>query len=174
MRLFRSVGTIVGLGLVLPKLAASQVEARPIEVQRLGFYVGHWNETGGMRDDPNKPFADIAGSETCTWSAGGYAVLCEEKTEGPGGGWEGVYILSYDAAGGQYHVHGTEKPGSNVHAVGRLDGDRWIWITDPFPDGSRLRYTFAPAGDGARTMAVEVGMGDGWFGIVNIKYTSHN
>jgi hypothetical protein len=165
---------IVGLACLLPKVAASQAESRPAEVQRLAFYVGQWNETGEMRDDPNKPYQAVAGGETCKWSAGGYAVLCEEKTEGPGGGWEGVYILSYDSAGRQYHVHGTEKPGSNMHAVGRLEGNRWIWITDPAPDGSRARYTFTPAGTGARTMTVEVGAGDGWAGIVNIKYTSRD
>lgn len=174
MRNLRTLGTLVALGCTLPTVAASQVESRPVDVQRLQFYVGHWNEAGGMRDDPDKPFSDIAGSETCEWSAGGYAVVCEERTEGPGGGWDGVYILSYDAGGGQYHVHGTEKPGNNIHAVGRLEGDRWIWITDPAPDGSRVRYTFAPAGAGARTMAVEVGVGESWFGIVNIRYTASN
>ena len=125
-----------------------------------------------MRDDPAKPFRNIAGGETCSWSAGGYAVMCEEKTTGAGGGWEGVYILSYDAATKQYHVHGTEKPGSNMHAVGRIDGNRWIWLTDPAPDGSRARYTFAPAGSGARTMAVDVGAKENWSRIVDIKYTA--
>jgi hypothetical protein len=174
MHLLRSVGAMVGLSCMLPMVAASQVDSRPAEVQRLQFYVGHWNETGEMRDDPNTPFKDVAGGETCKWSAGGYAVLCEERTEGPGGGWEGVYILSYDAAAQQYHVYGTEKPGNNMHAVGQLDGDRWIWITDPAPDGSQARYTFAPAGTDARTMTVEAGAGEGWVSIVNIKYTSAN
>lgn len=174
MHLFRSVVAIVGLSLMLPKVAASQVESRPAEVQRLQFYVGDWDEAGEMRDGPDTPFKEIAGGETCKWSAGGYAVLCEERTEGPGGGWEGVYILSYDAAGGQYHVYGTEKPGSNMHAVGRLDGDRWVWVTDPASDGSRVRYTFAPAGAGARTLTVDVGVGEDWFGIVNLEYTSRD
>jgi hypothetical protein len=174
MQLFRSVATIVGLSCMLPKIAASQVESRPAEVQRLQFYVGRWNETGQMRDDPSKPFQPIAGGETCKWSAGGYAVWCEEKTEGAGGGWEGVYILSYDAPGQQYHVYGTESPGNNIHAVGRLDGDRWIWVTDPAPDGSGVRYTFAPANAGARTMIVELGVGDRWSAIVNITYTSRD
>ena len=174
MHLFRSVGAIVGLSCVLPQVAASQVDSRPAEVQRLQFYVGRWDETGQMRDDPSKAFQPIAGGETCKWSAGGYAVLCEEKTEGAGGGWDGVYILSYDAAGAQYHVYGTEKPGNNMHGVGRLDGNRWIWVTDPAPDGSQVRYTFVPAGTGARTLTVEVGAGERWAEIVNIKYTLRN
>jgi hypothetical protein len=174
MHVWRTVCAIVALFFALPHTAASQVDSVPAEVRQLQFYVGEWTETGEMRGGPNQPFEQIAGSETCKWSAGGYAVLCEEKTEGPGGGWEGVYILSYDAAGRQYHVHGTEKPGSNMHAVGRLQGDRWIWLTDPAPDSSRARYTFAPAGDGARTLTVDVGAGEDWFGIVNIEYTARD
>ena len=174
MPIVRSATTIVILSCMLVKVAASQVDSRPAEIQRLQFYVGRWSDAGQMRDDPSKAFEPVAGFETCTWSAGGYAVLCEEKTEGAGGGWEGVYILSYDAAGRQYHVYGTEKPGNNIHAIGRLDGERWVWLTDPASDGSRVRYTFAPAGTGARTMTVEVGTGERWSEIVNIKYTSSN
>lgn len=162
---------MVVLSCILPMTAASQAAARPPEVQRLGFYVGRWSEAGQMRDDPGKPFQAIRGGETCSWAAGGYAVLCEEKTAGPSGGWEGVYILSYDAAGKQYHVYGTEKPGSNMHAVGRVEGVRWVWETDPAPDGSRLRYTFDPAGAAGRTMTVEAGGDGNWTGVVNIRYT---
>lgn len=172
MRFRPFVLTLVAISCMLPGIAASQSATRPDEVKKLQFYVGRWNEAGQMRDDPGKPFKNISGGETCSWSAGGYAVVCEEKTGGAGGGWEGVYILSYDAAAKQYHVHGTEKPGTNMHAVGRLEGSRWIWLTDAAPDGSRARYTFAPAGDGARTMEVDVGAGESWSRIVNIKYTS--
>jgi hypothetical protein len=172
MPLLRSASTIVALSYMLPGLAVSQAVSRPAEFQRLQFYVGRWTETGQMRDDPNGVFKPVAGGETCSWAAGGYAVMCEEKTEGEGGGWEGVYILSYDAVGKQYHVYGTEKPGNNIHAVGQLDGDRWVWVTDPAPDGSRVRYTFVPAGAGARKMTVDVGAGDRWSAIVNIEYTS--
>jgi hypothetical protein len=171
MRFRQFARTLVAISCMLPGVAASQADTRPAEVQKLQAYVGRWNEAGEMRDDPSKPFQNISGGETCTWSAGGYAVVCEEKTTGAGGGWEGVYILSYDAAAKQYHVYGTEKPGNNMHAVGQLDGNTWIWLTDPAPDRSRARYTFAPAGDGARTMAVDVGAGENWSRIVNIKYT---
>jgi hypothetical protein len=27
----------------------------------------------------------------------------------------------------QYHVYGTDQPGTNIHAAERLHGDRWIW-----------------------------------------------
>ena len=172
MRFRRIARALVSISYVLPGIAASQAAKPSVEVQKLAFYVGRWSEAGQMRDDPAKPFKNIAGGETCSWSAGGYAVMCEEKTTGAGGGWEGVYILSYDAATKQYHVHGTEKPGSNMHAVGRIDGNRWIWLTDPAPDGSRARYTFAPAGNSVRTLAVDVGAKENWSRIVNIKYTA--
>lgn len=171
MRLLPTTSTILIISCILPATAASQAASKSPELQRLGFYVGRWTETGQMREDPSQPFKAISGGETCRWAAGGYAVVCEEKMTGPGGGWDGVYILSYDAAGKQYHVYGTEKPGNNMHAVGQVDGERWVWVTDPAPDGSRLRYTFAPAGAGARTVAVEAGSPGHWAGIVNVTYT---
>lgn len=140
---------------LLTTMVLAEEASKPRELQRLSFYVGSWSETGRLRDDPAKPFKPIAGGETCGWAAGGNAVLCQEKTSGDGGGWDGVYILSYDAAARHYHVHGTENPGGNLHAVGRVEGDRWIWLTDPAPDGSRLRYTFAPSVHGSRTVTYE-------------------
>jgi hypothetical protein len=124
-----------------------------------------------MRDDPAKPLKAIAGGQTCTWAAGGEAVVCEERTVGEGGGWEGVYILSYDPVGKQYHVDGTQKPGTHLHAVGRFDGARWVWVTDPASNGSRTRYSFDSAFAASRTMTVDAGAPDHWATIVTTKYT---
>ena len=172
MGLFRTAGAMAAISCILPMTARAQDAHRSPELERLAFYVGHWSETGRMRGDPGKPFQSISGGETCSWGAGGYAVTCREETSGPGGGWQGVYILSYDAAAQRYHVYGTEAPGSTVHAVGQVERNRWVWQTDPAPDGSRLRYTFAPAAAGARTMMVEAGGGAGWSTIVDITYTA--
>jgi len=78
--------------------ALGQDGAKSPALQRLNFYVGRWSEAGQMREDPTKPFKPISGSETCKWAAGSFAVTCEEKMGGQGGGWEGVYILGYDTA----------------------------------------------------------------------------
>ncbi len=172
MRRMTASSFCIALVFLASGVAAADPAQRSAELERLGFYVGHWTASGTMRADADTPMRPITGAETCSWAAGGYAVVCEEKTEGPGGGWEGVYILSYDAATNEYHVFGTEKPGNNLHAVGKLDGDRWLWLTDAFPDGSRARYMFAPAGAKARTMKVEVGGGTEWLEIVDLTYTA--
>lgn len=171
MRIRHGVGCLLALWCLHPVQAVGQDVARSPELQRLDFYVGAWNETGEMRDDPANPFKAISGGETCNWAAGGFAVICEEKTAGPGGGWEGVYILGYDKTANQYHVHGIEKPGSSMHAIGRIEGDRWIWLTDPAPDGSQVRFTFAPAGAGARTLVLEVGSGDNYAALAKVTYS---
>ena len=167
--------TVCGSFFLLALLSAIQLGAqstpKPPQIERLASYVGKWTESGSMRDDPGKSLQAIAGGETCRWSAGGYAVFCEEKTSGAGGGWEGVYILSYDAGSGKYHVHGTEKPGVNMHATGEITGDRWVWMVDPAPDGTQIRYVFTPAGNNARTMVVEIQSGTEWTKIVDIKYS---
>jgi hypothetical protein len=149
----------------------AQDAARSADLRKLDFFVGRWDVAGRMRDDPAKPLKPISGGETCAWAAGGFAVTCTEKTGGEGGGWEGVYILGYDQAAGTYFVHGIEKPGSSLHAVGKLEGDRWTWFTDAAPDGSRLRYTFAPGAAGSRTLTVEAGSGDAWAAIAEVTYS---
>ncbi len=171
MPLLRLAALSVALLGILPGMASPQGGSAPPEVRRLQFYVGSWSEDGRMRGDPANDFGAIAGEETCRWAAGGYAVICEESTAGAGGGWEGVYILSYDATAGRYRVYGIEKPGTTIQAAGRIEGDRWIWETDPAPDGSRVRYTFAPAAGSDRTMIVALGTGEGWSPIVEIRYT---
>jgi hypothetical protein len=151
--------------------ASAQGASRSGELQKLDFFIGNWNEAGQMRDDPTKPFAAISGDETCQWAKGGFVVLCEEKTGGPGGGWEGVYILGYDPLSKKYHVHGIERPGNNMHAIGQVVGKQWTWLTDPAPDGSQVRYTFAPATAAARTLVVEVGSANSWAAIANVTYS---
>lgn len=171
MRGVKSLLTWAAMTGCLAAVVLAQDATKSAEVERLDFFVGQWSSTGQMREDPAKPFMAIKGGETCSWVAGGYAVLCLEKAGGESGGWEGAYILSYDATSGQYHAHGTESPGVNMHAVGRVEGDQWIWLTDPGPDGSRLRYVFASAGEDGRTMTVAAGSGDEWASVVEISYT---
>jgi hypothetical protein len=135
MRL-RPICFFLTLSCSLSTHASAQEAPRSGELQKLDFFIGHWNETGEMRADPSKPLAAISGGETCRWAEGGFVVLCEEKTGGPGGGWEGVYILGYDPQAKDYHVTGIERPGTIMHAVGRVESNRWTWLTDPAPDGS--------------------------------------
>jgi hypothetical protein len=166
---------VCGSFLLLALAATSQLIAqstpKPPQIDRLAFYVGNWTESGTMRADPTKPMQPIGGGETCRWAAGGYAVLCEEQNSGAGGGWEGVYILSYDAGSGKYHVHGTDKPGLNMHAVGEIIGNQWVWMVDPAPDGTQVRYVFTPSGNNARTMVVEVQSGTEWTKVVDMTYS---
>jgi len=171
MSIRHGVGCLLALSCLLPARAVGQEVERSPELERLGFYVGVWDETGEMRGDPANPFEAISGGETCAWAAGGFAVVCDEKTAGPGGGWEGVYILGWDSEASQYSVYGIEKPGSSLPAVGPVEGERWVWRTDPAPDGSRARFTFAPADAGARTLVLEVGAGDDYAAIAKVTYS---
>ena len=163
---------LIGSFLLLALFSNTQLGAQTAPgLERLSYYVGSWSERGGMRDDPGKPLRPIAGGETCRWAAGRTAVLCEEQTSGAGGGWQGVYILSYDAASGKYHVYGTEKPSGNMHATGEVNGERWVWTVDTPPGAPPVRYSFTPAGKGKRRMVVELGNGSEWATIVDVTYS---
>ena len=96
--------------------------------------------------------------------------MCEERVSGAGGGWEGVYLLGYDPASKKYHVHGLERPGTSMHAVGQIVDDKWVWLTDAAPDGTVLRYTFVPGAAGKRQLTVELRSGENWVVLANVTY----
>jgi hypothetical protein len=150
------------------------VSAQKPNVGQLGFFVGKWNGRGEMRDGPTATFKAISGGETCKWAAGGAAVVCDEKETGPGGGWEGIYTLGYDAKTDTYSLYGIENPGSVLRGTGKLRNSVWVWNAQSVANGtsSPSRFTFHSDGKSARTMLVEAQDEKGkWFTVANHRYT---
>ena len=153
--------------------AAGQQGSAP-KIGKLGFYVGAWTGRGLMRDNPAAVFKRINGRETCRWAAGGAAVLCEERETGPGGGWNGVYLLGYDEKQDTYTLFGIEEPGTVVRGTGKLDNKVWHWTAESITAGSSgpARYTFTGDGKKSRMMVVEAPDASGkWFTVANHRYT---
>ena len=169
----RSILLIASMILAGSGSAAGQQGSGP-KVGKLGFYVGTWSGRGLMRDAPSSVFKAISGRETCRWAAGRSAVLCEEKETGPGGGWNGVYLLGYDAKQDSYTLFGIEEPGTVVRGTGKLENNVWKWTAESVAGGSSssARYTFTGDGRKSRMMVVEAPDASGkWFTVANHRYT---
>ena len=171
--MIRKLACAVVLLAGLSKVATAQ-PSNPSPARNLLFYVGTWSARGQMRDAPTSDFKAVTGSETCRWAAGGAAVLCEEKETGPGGGWNGVYLLGYDTKQGVYTLYGIESPGTIVRGTGKLENNVWTWTAESIVEGaaSPSRYVFKGDGNNARTMTVEAPDASGkWFTVLNHRYT---
>jgi hypothetical protein len=171
--ILKSILLIASMILAGSGSAAGQQGSAP-KVGKLGFYVGKWAGRGLMRDHPAAVFKGIHGRETCRWAAGGAAVLCEEKETGPGGGWNGVYLLGYDERQDSYTLFGIEEPGTIVRGTGKLEKGVWKWTAESVAAGrsSPARYTLTGDGRKSRMMAVEAPDASGkWFTVANHRYT---
>ena len=167
------VSVLMLLVAVNVRVVEAQQSSAP-KVGQLGFYVGKWSGRGLMRDAPNGVFKAIRGGETCRWAAGGAALVCEEKETGPGGGWNGIYLLGYDEKADSYTLFGIESPGTVVRGTGKLENSVWTWTAESVTGGSSspARYTFRADGKNSRIMLVEAPDASGkWFTVANHRYT---
>ena len=117
---------------------------------QLGFYVGHWAETGRMRAETDGKFVALTGHETCKWLKGHHAVQCDETVDSKAGSSVASYFLGYDAIAKRYVVFGIDNGGNILSGDGRLDGGQWTWAVR-VNDGksmSNWRYVFRPGAGG--------------------------
>lgn len=158
-------------GYLIPQ---SAVIAANDPAAQLGFYVGHWAETGRMRDAPDGSFVPLTGHETCRWLTGRRAVQCDEPVDSKAGSSVASYILGHDVIAGHYVVFGIDDGGNILTGDGRLDGDRWTW-TVQVNDGktmSNWRYVFRPGPNGARSMRVSLATSEtAWARMQDVTYS---
>lgn len=142
-------------------------------VARLGFYVGHWSETGRMRAAPEGAYLPLTGHETCKWLTGHRAVQCDETVDSKAGSSVASYFLGHDAIAGHYFVFGIDNGGNILSGKGHLDGDRWTWAVQ-VNDGTSMStwsYVFEPGPHGTRSMQVSLATGDSaWTRMQDVTY----
>lgn len=142
---------------------------------QLGFYLGRWSEEGQSRSTPSGGFSKMTGEESCSWFSGGPTVVCRETTKDANSEADHLYILSYDPARKNYSMHGTDNLGTIYSGSGVIDASGvWRWTADARRNGAStpMRFTFKAAGNGSRTMEIEMSTGKGtWVRLSTVTYT---
>lgn len=165
--------TLFGVALLTSVAAAQQPSEAPKpgpEQKRIGYFAGDWNFQGEAKPSPLGPAGKITTTESCTWSAGGFHLVCRTKGTGPMGASTAQSTMSYDAGRKTYTYHSVNSMGSVIFVRGQVDGKVWTWTDEVAMDGKTIKiraivteesptaYSFKlEAGDGGTMAVVEEG-----------------
>ena len=165
--------TLFGVALLSSVLAAQQPSQAPkpgAEQKRIGYFAGDWTFEGEAKPSPLGPAGKITTSESCSWYAGGFHLVCRTKGTGPMGASTSQSTMSYDPGRKAYTYHSINSMGSVIFVRGQVDGKVWTWADEMTVDGKTVRikatvteesptaYSFKlEAGDGGAMAVVEEG-----------------
>ena len=165
--------TVFGVALFTGVVAAqpdSQAPKPGPEQKRIGYFAGDWTFQGEAKPSPLGPAGKINTTESCTWFAGGFHLVCRTKGTGPMGPSTSQSTMSYDAGRKAYTYHSVSSMGSVIVVRGQVDGKVWTWNDEVTIDGKTVRiratvteesptaYSFKlEAGDGSTMAVVEEG-----------------
>lgn len=140
------------------------------EHKRIGYFAGEWNFQGEAKLSPLGPAGKITTTESCSWFADGFHLVCLTKGTGPMGPITSQSTMSYDAARKTYTYHSINSMGSVIFVRGQVDGKVWTWMDDVSIEGKTMKiratvteesptaYSFKlEAGDGSTMAVVEEG-----------------
>lgn len=122
----------------------------------LSFFEGTWTIVDPKREGGFR--------ETCGWLAQGRRhMVCRTYWQSPTGPREGLSVISYDAASGEYHYHGFRSGGAVVNQRGRPKGAGWQFTSErgDGPGRVQTRVTIEPAAEGSFRLLEESATGDG-------------
>ena len=140
------------------------------EQKRIGYFAGDWSFSGEAKPSPMGPGGKITATESCSWFAGGFHLVCRTKGTGPMGPSTGQSTMSYDTGRKMYTYHAINSTGSAIFVRGQVDGKVWTWSDDMTIEGKAMKiratvteesptaYSFKlEAGDGTAMAVIEEG-----------------
>jgi hypothetical protein len=166
---------------LLTAAAAMQAEEKKMEapkpgpeVKKLGYFVGTWNSTGEIKENPFMPSGKMTSLDKCEWYAGGFHVVCNSNGKGPSGPMRGLGILAYNGEDKVYTYMGIDNSGFSNVSKGSVDGDKWTYTSDDKMGGKVVhgRYTMMTSSPNSYTFMYEVSMdGTQWSTVMEGKTT---
>lgn len=168
-----TLSATIALTLLTAVAAAQQPPEAPKpgpEQKRIGYFAGEWTFQGEAKPSPMGPGGKITASESCSWFAGGFHLVCRSKGTGPMGSTTGQATMSYDAGRKAYLYHAISSRGDAISVRGQVDGKVWTWADEMTAEGKTMKiratvteesptsYSFKlEIGDGGSMMVVEEG-----------------
>ncbi len=129
------------LSAVAAKAQTMQAPKPGPEVTKMSVFVGHFTNNGEAKPGVMGPNATkISSMEDCRWTAGGFAILCNETSEAGGMKSTNTSLMYYDPSDKMYHYHDVDSTGDVGESTGTFDGDTWTWMGKGFM-GGKVMYT---------------------------------
>lgn len=130
-------------GLVLAQ-AGKMPEPGP-EQKNLTYFAGTWKAEAEMKPSPFGPGGKMMSSDTCTWFAGGFHIVCKSEGKGPMGPMTGLGIIGYNGEEKVYTYYGIDNMGMGGLSKGTKEGKTWTFSSEEKMGGKlvKSRYTIA-------------------------------
>ena len=159
------LSTVVALLVLSAAVAAQPPQPRKpgAEQKRIGYFVGQWNFQGEAKPSPMGPGGKITATESCSWFAGGFHLVCRTKGTGPMGPGTSQSIMSYDPGRKMYTYHSISSLGDAIFVRGTVDGKVWTWNDEVTIEGKpmKIRATVTEETPTSYSFKLEASMGGG-------------
>ncbi len=175
MKHFTTVLAMCVLAGTLPIAAQTaqppQSQAMPApssQQQAMGYFGGGWKITGTTRISPNTPAVQFTSTQQGEWIPGNYFLQIRSVTHGPLGDVHAVRMMEYNSDQKVYTYNEYNSLGEHVLAVGKIEGNKWVWQTTKKMNGvvTKGRYITTFVTDDAYSYKSEVEKpGGGWLTV---------
>jgi Protein of unknown function (DUF1579) len=168
---------VVLIGLLAATFAAAQTpqSQQPQAAQgpsqqqlAMGYFAGPWKLTGTTKISPSSPTAPYSATATGEWIPGNFFMEIKYVTHGPLGDVHMVRMMEYNPADSVYTYNEYNSLGEHVVAVGKIEGQKWIWDTTKKLNGvaTKGRYITAFVSQNSYSFTSQVQKpGGGWVTI---------
>ncbi len=155
---------------------APQAQAPAPSQQQLamGYFGGPWKITGTTKISPTSPAVPYNATATGEWIPGNYFLEIKYVTHGPLGDVHMVRMMEYNSSDGVYTYNEYNSLGEHVIAVGKIDGQKWVWKTTKKLNGitTKGRYITTFVTKDAYSIKSEVQKpGGGWLTVTEATAT---
>jgi hypothetical protein len=157
----------VTLPLLFTCLACAQTSRPPApspELQKLDFFAGTWKTEGTLQVSPSVPPGSFTTIDHTAWLKGGVFIVTHSDVHTQFGEGEQMEIISSDSSRKLYTYNSFNGGGHAEIATGTLNGDTWIWLSDPTAAGPKSRFTQTILSPNSFSAKLDVSMdGTSWF-----------
>jgi hypothetical protein len=135
------VAFFMASGLVLAQ--ADKMPKPGPEQKNIGYFAGTWKNEGEMKPSPFGPGGKMSGTDTCTWFAGGFHLVCKSEGKGPMGPVKGMGVIGYNSEDKVYTYYGMDSTSMGGLSKGTKDGNTWTFTSEDKMGGKLIksRYT---------------------------------
>jgi hypothetical protein len=95
----------------------------------MGYFGGPWKITGTTKISPTSPAVQFDSTANGEWVPGNYFLEIKSVTHGPLGEINTVRMMEYNAGDNVYTYNEYNSLGEHVIAVGKIEGQKWVWST---------------------------------------------